>query len=111
MSSFLGQKGEDIAASFLKQHGFKLLHRNFSTPRYEIDIIAKRKKQLYFIEVKYRSNVKQGKGYEYVTPAKINQMVYAAQSWVAQQQYGGPYQLAVVSVDGDTVTLFDDIWQ
>lgn len=106
-----GQKGEDIACDFLSANGFKLLHRNVKTTRYEIDIIAKRKKQLYFVEVKYRSNSQQGKGHEYVTHKKLRQMSYAAEKWVSSEGYKGTYQLAVVSVDDDEVQFIDEIWQ
>ena len=106
-----GQKGEDIASEYLQANGFKVLHRNVKTTRYEIDIIAKRKKQLYFVEVKYRSSSQQGKGYEYVTEQKLKQMSYAAKKWVSSEDYKGPYQLAVVSVDEDGVQFIDEIWQ
>ncbi len=106
-----GQKGEDIATEYLQANGFKVLHRNVKTTRYEIDIIAKRKKQLYFVEVKYRSSSQQGKGYEYVTERKLQQMSYAAKKWVSSEDYKGPYQLAVVSVDEDEVQFIDEIWQ
>ena len=106
-----GSIGEQRAEAYLRSCKFKVLHRNFKTARYEIDIIAKRKKQLYFIEVKYRSTSKQGMGYEYVTPAKLAQMSYAAQRWVAENNYKGNYQLAVVSINGEEIQFIDEIWQ
>lgn len=105
-----GSYGEDVAADYLRSCKFKILHRNFKTERYEIDIIAKQKRRLYFIEVKYRSSSRAGKGHEYITPTKLRQMTYAAEHWVAEQKYRGPYQLAVVSVDDTEVSLIDDIW-
>lgn len=106
-----GSYGEDVAADYLRSYRFKILHRNYKTQRYEIDIIAKRKRRLYFVEVKYRSSSGSGKGYEYVTAAKLQQMAYAAECWIAEQAYHGQYQLAVVSVDGTKVSLIDDIWR
>ncbi len=35
-----GQQGEELAANFLKYHGFKILARNYRCPHGEIDIIA-----------------------------------------------------------------------
>lgn len=106
-----GAHGEHIAAQLLKQKKFKVLHQNYKTPRYEIDIIAKKKKRLYFIEVKYRSSAGFGYGHEYVTQKKLEQMAYAAKCWMAEQASSTEYQLAVVSVDGNQATLFLDIWQ
>ena len=51
-----GAWGEDAAASFLKQRGFRILDRNFRQPRVkgEIDLIAWDKETLVFVEVKTR---------------------------------------------------------
>ncbi len=105
-----GIYGEDIAEQYLRGNKFKILHRNYRTARYEIDIIAKRKRRLYFVEVKRRSSMSQGSGAQYVTDTKLKQMVYAAQSWVQEHSYRGQYQLAVISVDGSDVDFIDDIW-
>ena len=39
----LGNKGEELAANFLKENGYKIICRNYKTKLGEIDIIAKRK--------------------------------------------------------------------
>lgn len=109
-STQLGQDGESIAADALRARGYTILHQNYKTPRYEIDLIAKKDKVIYFVEVKYRSFDAQGKGYEYVTSQKFQQMVYAAQSWCGEHQYNGDYQLIVISIDGKEITIIDDIW-
>jgi putative endonuclease len=105
-----GQYGEEIALQYLKKQKFKVLHQNFKTPSYEIDIIAKKRRRLYFIEVKYRSTTAYGRGHEYVTPQKLDQMTYAAERWVAEHDFRGEHQLGVISVDEDEATLFLDIW-
>src|SRR5687768_14344819 len=50
----LGRKGENHAASFLKSKGYRILARNLSTPLGEIDIVARDKEFLVFVEVKTR---------------------------------------------------------
>ena len=47
-----GDKGEDFAIDFFKKEGFEILDRNYSKPWGEIDIVAKKNKVIYFIEVK-----------------------------------------------------------
>lgn len=107
-----GQRGEDIVASWLKRHKYKIIATNAKTTHYEIDIIAKRKKVLFFVEVKLRSSKAQGSGFDYITPRKLQQMNYAAQSWVATNNYTGPYKLAAASVDGasEQIVFTDEIW-
>jgi hypothetical protein len=41
---------------------------------------------MYFVEVKYRRTNRQGSGLEYVTAKKLEQMRFAASSWVHAQQ-------------------------
>lgn len=58
MSTFeKGRRGEQRAAEFLLKEGYKILERNFSTKRGEIDLIAEKGDTLSFIEVKSWSNV------------------------------------------------------
>ncbi len=51
----LGQQGEEIAAEFLLNKGFKIIKRNWHFGKFEIDIIAIDKETLVFVEVKTRS--------------------------------------------------------
>ncbi len=55
-SQKFGQKGENIAAKALKKRGYRILEQNYRTPMGEIDIIAKDKDAIVFIEVKTRSS-------------------------------------------------------
>ena len=50
----LGDWGEGQAAAFLIRHGFEVLDKNFFTPQGEIDIVAKKGDDFYFVEVKTR---------------------------------------------------------
>ena len=57
-----GQWGETLAADFLKKKGFRILGRNVRPNRHndELDIVAKNKDYLVFVEVKTRSYEWQG---------------------------------------------------
>src|SRR5215203_1630110 len=50
----LGERGENVAAKFLRNQGYKILERNFRTSLGEIDIIARDGRTLVFVEVKTR---------------------------------------------------------
>lgn len=51
----VGRFGEDAAADFLVKNGYKILERNIHISHNEIDIIAKNKSFLAFVEVKTRT--------------------------------------------------------
>jgi len=51
----MGDRGENVAARFLRNHGYKIIVRNFKCPLGEVDIIARDGKTLVFCEVKTRT--------------------------------------------------------
>lgn len=51
----LGRFGEKAAANFLKKKGYRILEKNFRAGKNEIDIIASRKNEIVFVEVKTRT--------------------------------------------------------
>jgi putative endonuclease len=55
-----GKDGEQIAVAYLKKKGYRICETNFRCPLGEIDIIAREKDELVFIEVKTRKSNKLG---------------------------------------------------
>jgi putative endonuclease len=51
----LGDRGENRAARYLRERGYKILIRNFRCPLGEIDIVARDGRTLVFVEVKTRA--------------------------------------------------------
>jgi putative endonuclease len=56
----IGKEGEKIAAAFLKKNGYRIIEINFRCPIGEIDIVAKEKNDLFFVEVKTRKSLDLG---------------------------------------------------
>lgn len=96
-----GHDAEQVAAEYLKRHGYKILEINWRTKYCEIDIVAQKHKRVFFTEVKYRRTNQAGSGLEYITPKKLNQMKFAAEMWVSQQKWQGDYQLAAIEMSGN----------
>ena len=65
-----GKEGEDVAAQYLKEKGYKILDRNFACKRGEIDIVAFKDEQIIFVEIKSRTSTKYGLPSEAVTKEK-----------------------------------------
>ena len=98
-SQTLGTIGEELAFHYLRNKGYKVLIRNYESPLGEIDLIAKEKGALVFIEVKTRSSDAMGSPAESVTHFKRHQIVKCAQYYV--KRYGihrVPCRFDVVSV-------------
>jgi len=65
-----GEKSESIAVNYLKKQGYKIIEQNYRTKLGEIDIIAKEKDIIVFIEVKSRKSKNFGNPKWAVTPKK-----------------------------------------
>lgn len=78
----IGKLGEDEATKYLEQNGYKILDRNFSCKRGEIDIIALEKEEIVFIEIKSRTNKEYGLPREAVTKQKINHILKTAEYYL-----------------------------
>jgi len=103
----IGRQAEDVVANYLTKHGHQIVARNHKTYFYEIDIISVCQAQIFFTEVKYRHNATHGNGLEAITPKKLDQMSYAATSYLRFNPAYRHYQptLAVASVEGDNFNI------
>lgn len=94
-----GRFGEEIAKRFLASLGYQLLASNFRTRLGEIDIIAKDKEDIVFVEVKTRNADKWGMGAEAVTEEKKERMQDVALLYLQSQGLGDvPIRFEVVEV-------------
>jgi putative endonuclease len=81
----LGKCGEEAAVDFLKEHGYKIIARNYKSVFGEIDIIARDKDTLCFVEVKTRRSQRFGSPEEAVTPLKQRQIAKSALSFLKER--------------------------
>ena len=74
----IGKKGESVAVRYLKKQGYKIIEQNYRSKVGEIDIIAREKRTLVFVEVKTRSSRSFGSPKWAVTPKKQKAISMAA---------------------------------
>ena len=94
-----GDAGERIALVYLKKLGYRILESNFRTPFGEIDIIAKHKGVMVFVEVKSRTTSSFGPPYLSVTKSKERHIVKNALFYLKRRRIINAYwRIDIVSV-------------
>ena len=78
----IGEIGEKKARNYLKCRGYEILECNFQTKSGELDIIAKEKDCIVFVEVKTRTNQEFGAPSEAVSYYKQKHMYQSAKQYL-----------------------------
>jgi ribonuclease HII len=100
----VGDEAETAVAAFLESAGHLIKARNWRTRYCEIDIVSEKDGVTYFTEVKYRRSARQGGGLAAITPAKLRQMRFAAEFYLANHpKEAGQARLAAASVTGNSI--------
>src|ERR1700687_5025820 len=86
-----GLSAESRAAAFLMGKGYRILAKRFRTPYGEIDIVARRRGLLAFIEVKARASLDEA-AYA-VTPRQQARIIDAAQAWLMAHPEHADFEL------------------
>ena len=86
VSHELGRIGENIIADYITKLGYKVVERNFACNQGEIDIIAKDKEELVFIEVKTRTDSSYGEATEAVTNTKKRHLINSIKYYIYKQK-------------------------
>ena len=86
-----GLSAESRAAALLLAKGYRIAARRFRTPHGEIDIVAKRRNLLAFVEVKARSTLDDAAFA--VTPRQQARIVDAAQAWLVAHPEHAEFEL------------------
>ena len=76
-----GLSAESRAAAFLMAKGYRILAKRFRTPHGEIDIVARRRNTLIFVEVKARERLDDAA--EAVMQRQQRRIIAAAGAWLA----------------------------
>jgi len=77
-----GKEGEEMAAKWLKDRGYKILDKNNSTKWGEIDIIVSKNDILIFVEVKLKTTEDYGTPEEMIGKNKLMQVRRTAEMYL-----------------------------
>lgn len=95
----IGRAAEDAAAELLKAKGMTVVEANFRAKVGEIDLVARDKDEIVFVEVRARASSSFGGAAASVGGAKRRRLIKAASVWIQAHAYGGPCRFDVVAVD------------
>ncbi len=105
-----GNKYELKSIEKLISENYKILEQNYRNRYGEIDIIAKKGREIVFVEVKYRKTKVYGYGYEAVDRKKLFKIFNLAQKYIQEKKYSS-YQMRFdcMSYLGDSLDWIKDI--
>jgi putative endonuclease len=86
-----GISAESRAAAYLMAKGYRILAKRYRTPHGEIDIIAKRRNLVAFVEVKARASLDEAAFA--VTPRQQARIINAAQGWLVAHPEHAEFEL------------------
>jgi len=86
-----GISAESRAAALLIAKGYRILARRFRTPYGEIDLVARRRNLIAFVEVKARASLDEA-AYA-VTPRQQQRIINAAQGWLVAHPEHAEFEL------------------
>ncbi len=93
-----GDAGEDLACRYLQKQGYEILERNKHYSRFcEIDIIAKYKNTIIFVEVKTRHSGSFGSPLEAITSSKFANIKKGVQFYLSENKIKN-YRIDVIGI-------------
>jgi len=80
-NKYTGTKGEEMAAEFLIQNGYKIVERNWRFKHWEVDIIASKGNCMHFFEIKTRTSDMYGHPEESISRKKMTNLRNAVEEY------------------------------
>ena len=84
-----GLRAEQTALDYLREQGLRLVARNFTTRRGEIDLVMSERDALIFVEVRYRASAEYGSPEASITPGKRRRLRAAAEAYLQRHDRQG----------------------
>ena len=93
-----GKLGEEIAGKYLEGKGYKIVERNYKTKHAEIDLVAKRKNELVFVEVRTKVGENFGSPEETIDRKKLRKLWGNATAYAARARWQGPCRIDAICI-------------
>lgn len=103
----IGQFGKNLACQYLVKRGYCILDRNFTyylksgKKLGEIDIVAKKKKEIVFVEVKTQKFSKSFHPEDKVNYKKLQRIKKLAEIWLNKHKLEAPFSIDVITLSLD----------
>ena len=94
----VGKIGEDLAARFLEENGYKIVEQNYKTRYSEIDLVATKGKDLVFVEVRTKIGENFGTPEDTLNNKKLNKVRFNALSYVAFKKWQGHIKIDAICI-------------
>jgi putative endonuclease len=107
MSRAKGNQAEDVACSYLQEHNFTIVTRNYYSRFGEIDIIATKGGVLHFVEVKSGEDFQHA--IQNITPSKVHKIIKTAYAYMKKNGYGGDFCIDGVVVSAEGVEIVENL--
>lgn len=93
-----GTEGEALAEQYLKGKGYSILAKNYRFEKSEIDIIAKQKDSIVFVEVKARTGNRYGFPEEAISDKKKEKLIQGAEAYLLENTLQCPIRFDVMAI-------------
>lgn len=109
----MGALQEQKAVQYLEEQGYRIIRQNYWTRFAELDIIAREKEYLCFVEVKYRANAYYGAPEGVITSKKMRRMGKAAEGYMMENRIlpDTPMRFDVILILGEEITLIRNAFE
>lgn len=94
----LGTKGEQLALNYLQEKGYVVLEKNYRYLKAEVDLIARYKDTIVFVEVKARTTNFFGEPELAVTASKQKLLVAAADHYASSSALQNEIRFDVIAI-------------
>ena len=98
--NLLGKSGEELASEFLISRGYIVRDVNWTSGKYELDIVAYKDNILVVVEVKTRGSSDFAYPEEAVTEKKISNIVRATEAYIMTHDLNMDVRFDIISIIG-----------
>ena len=102
-----GRWGEQAATDFLVAKGYDIIERNWRLEHLELDIVARNKQRVVFVEVKTRTNADNADPLTLITKRKLSNMVKSANAFMKlfNQNFTAQFDIIIITGTKDNYKI------